>query len=103
MGGPVVVLVLDPADPLVRQLMPAAATAYDAAPEPMQASALLVAARGAYSAYTIAGGAIMCEDSADHWDGLPAPANDAAEDDEPVPPSLPAMFATHGISGAADN
>lgn len=103
MGGPVVVLVLDPADPLVRQLMPAAATAYDAAPEPMQASALLVAARGAYSAYTIAGGAIMCEDSASHWDGMPAPANDAAEDDEPVPPSLPAMFATHGISGVADN
>lgn len=44
----------------------------------------------------------MCEDSASHWDGMPAPDNDGAED-EPVPPSLPAMFATHGISGVADN
>ncbi len=98
-GGPVVVLMLDPEDPLVRQIMASTAAAYEATPAPLQASAVLVATKGAWSVYTVAGGAVVCEDSANHWHGMDQPS----VDDEPVPPSLPMIFASSAVSDRADN
>ena len=94
LGEPVIVAILQPSDPLVRQILPDAADAYAAAPPHLRASTVLVAAAGGWSAFTVANEGFVLEDGAERWYELDAPEPAEAElSDQRYPrraPRLPA-------------